>query len=390
MNFLYLCAQKSKMFFRDVIGQDEMKRYLTSMVRKGVIPHALMFSGEAGYGTFQLALAYARYLNCTDRSETDACGRCRSCVKYNALAHPDLHLVFPMVKDAGKKKEICDDYLPEWRSFLQEQSARRAYFDIDDWLAWFGAEQKVALIYEAESESIIHKMTLRIYEADFRVLFIWLPERMNESCSNKLLKLIEEPFDNTAIVMVTSEPDALLGTIYSRSQLIHVRPLQAEIIEKELITKYDIDVETARQTAHFANGNYLKAMRQMEGSEEEKYFLLQFQQMMRNGWSRNIVGMKKLADEMKSFGRDRQKAFLAFCQRQIRENFLLSLAEPSLNYLSEEEAAFASKFHYYVNERNVEGMMEEFALAEQHIGQNVNSAMVFFDLSMRITVLVRK
>jgi DNA polymerase-3 subunit delta' len=377
------------MFFRDVIGQEELKRYLTGSVRKGVVPHALMFCGEEGFGSFHLAMAYARYLNCTDRSNEDACGKCPSCVKYNALAHPDVHFVFPMVLNREKKKETCDDYLSEWRSFLKTQLNERTYFDIDTWLASLGAESKAAIIYSAESDKVIHKMNLKIYEATYRILFVWMPERFHATCANKLLKLIEEPYPNTAIVMVSPEPSNVLGTVYSRSQRVLVRPLPQEAIIEQLINTFHLDAVHARQTAHLADGNYLRATRLLSENEDDAFFLEQFKLLMRNGWARNIIGMKQFAEVMSSFGREKQKQFLAYCQRQLRENFLYCLEEPAISYLNSDEAAFSVNFHKFVNERNIVGLMDEFSLAEAHIGQNVNSKMVFFDLSMRITVLVK-
>jgi len=379
------------MFFKDIIGQDELKQYLTKVARKNAVPHALMFCGKEGYGSFQLAFAFARYINCIDRSNNDSCGRCPSCIKYNNLAHPDLHFVFPMVQNKEKKKETCDDYLNEWRDFIKSSSSQQFYFDIDTWLTSLGSENKEAKIYSAESDKIVHKMNLKIYEAEYRVLFIWMPERMHIACANKLLKIIEEPYPNTAIIMVSPEPEYVLGTIYSRSQLIQVRPLSHDIIVDKLVNTFHTDEAIARQTAQLAAGDYLKAMNILLESEDDAFFLEKFKLIMRNGWSRNISGMKQFAEDLAkpSFGREKQKKFLNYCQRQIRENFLLCLNEPSLNYLNKEEASFSVNFHKYVNERNITGLMEEFSLAEQHIGQNVNSKMVFFDLSMRITVLIK-
>ena len=150
------------MFFKDVIGQDELKLQLTDSARTGVVPNARLFCGEEGTGGFQLALAYARYLNCTNRSVTDSCGVCPSCLKYNELAHPDLHFVFPMVSNKSAKKEVCDDYLPEWREFLKTQTEEHSYFNIDTWLGWIGVESKQAVINAAESDRIIQKMNLSI------------------------------------------------------------------------------------------------------------------------------------------------------------------------------------------------------------------------------------
>lgn len=378
------------MFFKDVIGQDELKRQLTDSVRKGVVPHARLFCGEEGNGGFQLALAYARYLNCTDRGEQDACGTCSSCLKYNELAHPDLHFVFPMISNKSAKKEVCDDYLPEWREFLKTQMTEHSYFNIDTWLAWIGAESKQAIIYAAESDKIIHKMNFRIYEADYRILFVWMPDRMHVACANKLLKIIEEPPLNTVILMVTDSPDMVLGTIVSRSQLVQVRPIRPDTLVRALTDVWGVQEEDAMQITHLCGGNYFKATELLTVNNDNACFLEQFKTIMRNGWTRNVAAMKSFSEEMASMGRERQKNFLAFCQRQIRENFVYCLHEPSLNYMNKEEAEFSKNFSPYVNERNVMELMDELSLAERHINQNVNSKMVFFDLSMRIIVLIKK
>lgn len=378
------------MFFKDVIGQDELKMQLTETARKGLVPHARLFCGEDGTGAFQLALAYARYLNCTERSDTDSCGKCPSCLKYNELAHPDLHFVFPMVSNKSAKKEVCDDYIPEWRTFLKDRIAQHTYFNIDTWLTQMGAENKQAIIYSAESERIIHKMNLRIYEAVYRILFVWMPDRMHEACANKLLKIIEEPPANTAILLITDSPDKVLGTIISRSQPVQVRPIQPEILIKTLETTWGVPEEEARQITHLSGGNYFKATEFLTVDNDNAYFLEQFKTIMRNGWSRNVAAMKSFAEEMASLGREKQKNFLAFCQHQIRENFIHCLREPSLNYMSKEEADFSKNFSPYVNERNVVDLMDELSLAERHISQNVHSKMVFFDLSMRIIVLIKR
>ncbi|MDR2472688.1 MAG: DNA polymerase III subunit delta [Tannerella sp.] len=380
------------MYFKDIIGQEELKRFLTSSARKGVVPHALMFCGNEGYGSFALAFAFARYINCTDRSETDACGKCPSCLKYSVLAHPDLHFVFPMVKKDNEKTDqaICDNHLTEWRQFLNSQLKEHYYFNIDKWLAAMDAENKQATIYSAESESIMRKMNLKIYEADYRVLFIWMPERMQSTCANKLLKLIEEPFPNTAIIMVSANPDAVLGTIFSRSQLIHVKPLPQETLVNELVKSYGLDDLNARQISHLSEGSMIKAVKLLSVSDDETQFLGLFMTMMRNGWARNVAAMKTFAEETSALGREKCKVFLAYSQRLIRENFLFCLQEPSLNYLNSKEASFSVNFSKFVHERNIFGLMEELSLAEYHIARNVNAKMVFFDLSMRITALIKK
>jgi DNA polymerase III, gamma/tau subunits len=374
------------MYFKDIIGQEEVKQKLIESARKGIVPHAQLFCETGGAGAFPLALAYAGYLNCTNRGETDACGRCPSCVKYNEYAHPDLHFVYPIVAKKDKKKEVCDDYLAEWRPFLKNHT----YFNLDNWLEAINAGNSQPLIYSKESDEIARKLSLRIYEAEYRILLIWLPEKLHPTCANKLLKIIEEPPQNTVILMVSEQPDLILGTIQSRSQRITIRPITGEAIAASMISQYGISPDDARHVAHLSEGNYLKAVEAISLGEEKAYFLELFKSMMRNSWARNVKGMKATADELASIGRERQKGFLAYCQHLIRENFVYRFQAPELNYMNAPEAGFSVKFSPFVNERNVFDLMDELAKAELHITQNVNAKMVFFDLSLQLTVLIKR
>lgn len=374
------------MYFKDIIGQEDIKQRLIQSAQTDRVPHARLFTEQGGAGAFPLALAYARYLNCTDRTKTDACGHCPSCRKYDALAHPDLHFVFPIVAKKEKKKEVCDDYLTEWRAFL----SGRPYFNLDQWLDYIEAGNSQALIYSKESDEIIHKLSLKIYEADYRILLVWLPEKLHPTCANKLLKIIEEPPVNTVILMVSELPDLILGTIQSRAQRMPIRPIRPEAIQEAMISFYGLSKEDAHHVAHLSNGSYLQAMEAISLGEENKFFLEQFKSMMRNSWARNVKGMKTIADTMAGIGRERQKNFLSYCQHLIRENFVYRFQSPELNYMNLDEASFAVKFAPFVNERNVMDLMDELAKAERHISQNVNAKMVFFDLSLRITVLIKR
>ena len=374
------------MYFKDIIGQEEIKRHLIQTAQSGVLPHAQLFTEPGGSGAFALALAYARYVNCSRRTDTDACGQCPSCLKYDELAHPDLHFVFPIVAKKERKKEICDDYLQEWRAFLHDHT----YFGIDQWLDAMDAGNSQALIYSKESDEIIRKLSLKIYEADYRVLLVWLPEKLHVSCANKLLKLIEEPPAHTLILMVSEQPDLILGTIQSRTQRINIPRILPEDLAKAMQSRYGLSPEDAHYVSHLANGNYLKAVEAISVNEETMFFLEQFKTVMRNSWARNVKAMKEQADVLASIGREKQKNYLAYCQRLVRENFIYRFLAPELNYMNREEAAFAVKFSPYVNERNVIDLMDELAKAELHISQNVNPKMVFFDLALRITVLIRR
>jgi DNA polymerase-3 subunit delta' len=374
------------MFFKDIIGQNEVKERLISSAGKGIIPHAQLFCGQEGVGKFPLALAYAQYLNCENSSETDSCGKCPSCVKYNHLAHPDLHFVFPIIKKAAKKKEVCDDYITEWREFIKQSS----YFNLSQWLDHIDAENSQGLIYAKESEEIIRKLSLRIYEAKYKVMIIWLPEKMHESCANKLLKIIEEPTDNTIFLLVSDIPDNIITTIQSRCQRINIHGVKETDITEALESAYNISPEDAANVAHLANGNYLKAIETISLNEEHKFFFNLFIQMMRASYARNIKEIKAIGNEIAGVGRENQKGFLKYCQRMIREYFVSNMSQPEMIYLAQDEANFGTRFAPFINERNIIGFMNELALAERHIEQNVNAKMVFFDLCLKITMLIKQ
>jgi DNA polymerase-3 subunit delta' len=382
------------MYFRDVIGQEEVKRRLTRSAQAGVVPHAQLFTECGGAGAFPLAMAYARYLNCRQRSDEDACGKCPSCIKYDELAHPDLHFVFPIVKKG--KKEVCDDYTGEWRNFLNG----RSYFTLDHWLEHIDAGNSQAIIYSKESEEINRKLSMKIYEADYRVMLVWLPEKLHQTCANKLLKIIEEPPPGTLIFMVSEAPGFILDTILSRVQPVSIRPVQTEALLNALVARHQLSANDARYVAHLAGGNYIQAMETISLSEENEFFLEQFKAMMRNSYIatglvgtkprvEGVKGMKAAADSLAAIGRERQKNFLVYCQHLIRENFIYRFQSPELTYMNHAEAEFSGKFAPYVNERNVYGLMDELAKAENHITQNVNAKMVFFDLGLKITVLIK-
>ena len=374
------------MFFKDVIGQEKIKQSLVQSVKDGRVPHARLISGSPGTGKVALALAYARYLNCRNPKEDDACGQCSSCVKYNKLTHPDLHFVFPIVKNDKKKKDICDDYLSEWREFV----LREPYFDLQSWLRYIEADNAQGMIYAKESNEIIRKLNLKAYESEFKTMLIWLPEKMHDACANKLLKMLEEPPGNTVFLLISETPDMVISTIQSRAQNLPIPSIEDEDLRNALLKRFDLQKNEITEIVHLSRGSYLKALEIIETGEEKRDFLELFITIMRNCWKRDVKNMKAKADSFVSFGRERQKNFLTYAQHLIRENFLLPLGLPEINYLNQNEADFSKNFSPYVNEKNVIELMEELALAEKHIESNVNPRMVFFDLSMKIAVLLKK
>lgn len=371
------------MRFRDIIGQTEVKHQLCLSVQEGRIPHAQLLTGPEGVGKLQLAIAYAQYVACPHRTAEDSCGECPSCLQYQKLQHPDLHFAFPIVKtDAG---DTCDDFSEAWRQILLEQK----YFNLDDWYRALGVETKQGMIYEKESGEILRKLSLKSFGDGYKVMIIWQPEKMNIACANKLLKLLEEPPQKTLFLLVSEHPDELLSTILSRVQQIRVPRLK----ETELTSLFSPDI------AHIANGSYLTALRLQASAEEQNGFLEDFIALMRRAW---LVGRKQdyaALQEMRKWsneiadakvGRERQKAFLQYAQRQVRENYIYNLQHPEMNYQTSAEQQFSSKFAPFIHDGNVEAIMQELDKAEQQISQNGNAKIIFFDLCLQMIVLIKK
>lgn len=374
------------MRLKDIVGQSEIKKRLISSVHDGFIPHAQLFCGPEGTGKLPLAIAYAQYLNCEKPAEDEACGACPACIKYNHLAHPDLHFVFPIIKKAAKKKEVCDDYITEWRDFI----SKNTYFNLNQWLTYIDAENSQGLIYAKESDEIIRKLSLKIYEAKYKVMIIWLPEKMHESCANKLLKIIEEPTPDTIFLLVSDAPDNIITTIQSRCQRINIQGIENNVIAQELVNNYNLDPDTAENVAHLSRGSYLKALETISLNEENKFFFDLFIQMMRSSYARDIKQIKQIANELAAIGREKQKSYLTYTQRMIREYFVSNLKCPQMVYLNQEESNFGVRFAPFINERNIEDFMTELSLAERHVEQNVNAKMIFFDLCLKITMLLKR
>lgn len=373
------------MYFRDIIGQEEAKQRLIKEAEEGKIAHARLFFGKRGVGKLPLAIAYARYLCCENPNSHDACGTCPSCAKFNKLAHPDLHFVFPVVKKKNKDT-VSDDWLTEWRELLTEQP----YFGLDSWLKEMNAENQQAQIYVKESDEIVRKLSFKSSQGKYKIMIVWLPEKMNAECSNKLLKLLEEPPSKTLFLMISEEPDILLPTIQSRVQRFRLPEVKEGIMEEMLIQKYGLTQEEARNVICRSEGSWLKALETIHLNEDEKLFFDLFVSLMRLAYQRRIREMKQWSETVSTLGRERQKLFLNYLQRMIRENFVYNFHEQTLMRLNLEEKEFSKRFAPYINERNVMGIMDELSKAEHHIEQNVNARMVFFDLALKMIVFIVK
>ncbi len=374
------------MYFRDIVGQTEIKQHLIESVQKGYVPHARMLYGLEGVGKLPLAIAYSRYLNCENPKDADACGKCPSCSKFDKLAHPDLHFAFPMVQNRAEKLLVCDNYLPQWRSFLSE----KIYFNLGDWLQYIDAKNAQGMIYAQESEEIIRKLSLKVYEAKYKIMIVWLPEKMNLECANKLLKLIEEPPARTIFLLISEDLDKVIPTIKSRCQPLYIKPIEYDDMIGAITNTYSLSLTDAQSVAHIANGSYSKAIQLIEADDSSQMLLNLFDKMMGAASSREIKFIKGIADELSKKGREVQKSFLTYSLRMFREYFVGNLNVPELVYLNRHEQQLRQQYPGTINERNIEVLAHEFSLAHKQIEQNGNAKIIFLDLCLKLTMLIKK
>ena len=372
-------------FFKDIIGQSTVIDRLRRSVDENKLAHALLISGPQGNGKLPIAIALANYLLCGNGGG-DACGTCPACVKLSKYIHSDLHFVFPVKKkSSGNDKPVSDDYITEWRELLLQNP----YFSYDDWLAKLSLDNQQPMIYERESGEILHKLSMQSREGGWKVVIIWLPEKMREDGSNKLLKIIEEPPHKTLFLLVSEEPDKIIATILSRTQRIDVPRIAISDVESALVARYGLSPDNAKVVALQSGGNWEKAEEMLSVSEEKALYLDLFMQLMRVAYARNIRDMKAWSEQVAALGRERQKRLLDYCQRMIRENFIMNFKREEMVYMSQSERNFSVRFSPFVNERNIYGIMEELSEAQRHIEQNVNAKMVFFDMSLRMIVWIK-
>jgi DNA polymerase III subunit delta' len=375
------------MNFAQIPGQTEIKSKLIRSVREERVSHAQLFAGPDGCGGMALALAYARYVSCENRSEIDSCGVCKSCVKYDKMIHPDLHFVFPVIKGKKATDPVSDNYIEEWREFVR----RSPYFRLNDWLDTIEVGNAQGMIFASEASEIIKKLSLKTFEADYKIMIIWLPEKMHQATSNKLLKMIEEPPDKTLFLLVSEEPDKVIPTILSRCQLVKIPSYSRPDIEKFLILKFALSPEKAADISHVSNGNMIRAIELSENEDSNQADLDFFKRLMRFAWKRDIISIISWSEEIAATGRENQKNFISFSLRLLRENLMLSLDQLKnrIVFLAGEEAAFSANFHPFINQNNIYPLTEEFNLVYSHIEANGNAKIIFLDLGLKVTRLIR-
>lgn len=375
------------MNFSQIPGQKAVIDRLRCSVAENRVSHALLFYGPEGSGKFAIALAFARYISCEKRTAEDACGVCPSCVKYDKLIHPDLHFVFPVIKKKSGTEVVSDTYLSQWRSMV----LKSAWFSLSTWTEAMEVANEQALIPVAEAAEIIRKLSLKSFESDFKIMIIWLPEKMNAETANKLLKMIEEPPARTLFILVSEEDDKLLPTITSRCQHIRIPAISSADLSAHLVKAAGMDPEKASEIAAIANGNMVRAMELAREDDNTTVHLDRFTRLMRTGYARDIQSLVSWSEETAALGRERQKSFLSYALRMIRENFIMNFKgkENKLVYLTQPEDDFSLKFHPFINEKNINALNREFNLAYAHVESNGNTKMIFLDLALKTMRLIR-
>jgi DNA polymerase-3 subunit delta' len=375
------------MQFSQVIGQEEVKERLRHAYREGRIAHALMFLGPEGSGNLALALAFAQYISCAERDETDSCGKCHSCKKISSLQFADMFFTFPFFNksDSIEEKTTCNDWIREWRDHLSNSP----YTTIDQWRNELTTDNKQLIISVAEASNIIHHLALKSYEGGYKFQIIWMAEYLKPDTANKLLKIIEEPPSKTIFLMIANSMENILPTILSRVQTIYIPKISDDDIAQSLL-QLGAQQDVAHQIAHFANGDWNKALLLLHSKNPDEYYAQQFQHWMRMCYKKDVTGIIKWADEIHKLSREDQKSFIAYALDQIRQNLVMNYAGENFIRMNSGEKMFADKFAPFINDLNAEDLMEELSEAHRDISRNAYSKLVFTDMSFRVHYMLTR
>ena len=353
------------------------------MVKEGRLPHAMMLCGPMGAGKMALAIAFGCYLLSQRPDDPDKPEH----PMLRKLEHPDLHFTYPTIKlpsMSADHKPVSDDFAKEWHELIMDGP----YFTMDQWMQAMGGENQQAIITAGESDDLVRKLSLKSSQGGYKVSIIWLPERMNIECANKLLKLIEEPPQQTVFIMVCEEPDKLLETIRSRVQRIDIKKIDDESMIQALVEKRGIGEEDARRISRLANGNWLSALEELQIGSENEMFLDMYISLMRLAYQRRIKDLRKWSEAMAGYGREKQKRWLTYFLKMSRENFMYNFHQEELTYMTQKEEDFAKNFARFINENNILAISELANRDSRAIGQNANAKIVFFDLALQMIVLL--
>ena len=372
------------MRFADIPGFEEIKKQLANAVQKNHVAHAQLFYGMEGSPNLALALAYIAFINCEQPTETDSCGQCSSCSKIDKLVHPDINFVFPVAPTAKIKGKdaISSNYLKEWRAFALENP----YGTSSDWLEYYGFENKQGNISKEESRQIVKSLSLKAFEAKYKVMLIWLPEFLHSAAANAILKILEEPPERTIFLLVTHHYDQLLTTITSRSQLVTIRRFYDEELADLLVKLEHLDLPQAQKIARLADGNMAEACRLVKEGDEGQGDI--FGAWMRSCWSMKYQELLDKANDFAGLSRVAQKATFQYFLAMLRDALIAGFNEDLLR-VKEEEKQFVFNFSNAVNPEKLEIMVREINTGIYHLERNANPKILFLDISLKIMQVLK-
>lgn len=367
------------MQFQKIIGHQAFKSQLIQSVKDNRISHAQLFSGSAGTGTLALAIAYSQYINCENKISGDSCGKCPSCTKMNKLVHPDVHFSYPV---AGPNKPKSIDFIVQWREAIIENP----YLEIHDWYESLSIENKQGFMSVEESADLLRKLSLKSFEAEYKTAIIWLPEKMRTDASNKLLKIIEEPPDKTLFILVTENPEQIIPTILSRTQLSKTYRIgDSEIIEA-LTAGFQINADEAFKIAQLCDGNFNIALKLAGNETKDHQGEMEFIDWMRICFNpfKSYPSLMDKVDRFAKLPREDQKNYLSFCMAIIRECLMMNFNVKALQRFGEKGYTYFEKFSQMIHTDNAPLFIEELNKAYIHVERNANAKILFLDLSFKI------
>jgi DNA polymerase-3 subunit delta' len=372
------------MQFQQVIGQQKIKQRLISGVKENRVSHAQLFLGPEGSGNLAIAIAYAQYLVCEKPGDTDSCGQCSACIKMNKLVHPDVSFSYPVAPREKISKPKSVDFVEEWRKSVIDNP----YINFNDWVEFLDIENKQGIIAVEESADILRRLSLKSVESGYKIVIIWLPEKLHISAANKLLKIIEEPPDQTIFILVAENHEQILTTISSRTQLIKINRIDDVEMLESLMTRHSLQREAAKKIVHRADGNYREALRLLTEDTEEDDDAKLFLEWMRHCLKANVGGISEFSESMTTVGREKQKMFLKTALHIARECLLMNYADHSMVRLEGEELEAFKKFAPFINRNNAEEFLNELNQAHFHLERNANTKILFTDLSFKMNHLL--
>jgi DNA polymerase-3 subunit delta' len=378
------------MLFSNTLGQTHIKNHLLKGIESGRIPHAQLFVGKTGSGILPVALAYAQAILASNHPRGSKAHE--NCVRKVAnLAHPDLHFVFPVnTNQRVKKHPFSNLFLEDWRDFVSKSPFGSLY----DWLAFLGIEKKQGNINVDEAKQMLKSLSLKPYEGGHKVMIIWMADRMNTACANKILKLVEEPPQKTILLLLTPYEEKILGTIQSRCQKLHFPLLCEEVISNQLIENKGVESKKAKKISSLCGGDYQQALNLVDNLGDDGVFEHWFVDWVRTAFKAkgnkgSINALISWSEEIAKQGRETQKKFLGYCLETFRQAMLKNYKADSLLFFDAPNTKFSiEKFAPFVHQNNIFEISEALETASYHIERNGNAKIIFTDLSIKLTRLL--